>query len=192
MHDTTASAPVTSFFHRVGDRELGLRAAGEAFDRPFRLVLVAQQADVRLRALRGREQARERGVRRAAEPHESERVGPARAERLSMASAATAPVRMAVIQLQSISARSSPLRLSKSIRSLCNAGVRPRMRETTFTPKRPVPLGEQAGHGGEEARCRGWTEIFAGSWHSCLSRKASRTHSTHCAGPMLRPSICSG
>ena len=119
-------------------------------------------------------------------------VSARRVRNVSMASAATAPVRMAVIQLQSISARSSPLRLSKSIRALCNAGVRPRMRETTFTPKRPYRSGSRQGMVVKKSLPWGWTEIFAGSWHSCLSRKASRTHSTHCAGPMPRPSICSG
>jgi len=54
-----------------------------------------------------------------------------------MDNAATAPVRIAVIQLPSISAKKSPFVASYNKISLTNAGSRFGKRETTLTPKRP-------------------------------------------------------
>ena len=51
--------------------------------------------------------------------------------------AATAPVRIAVIQHPSISAKKSPFVASYSRISLTKAGSRFGKRETTLTPKRP-------------------------------------------------------
>lgn len=103
-----------------------------------------------------------------------------------MASVATAPVRIAVIQSQSTKASNSPFELSKSIRSLLSAGFLPRMRETTFTPKRWHSSGNRQGMVVKKSLPAGCTDILAGSWHRFLSRKASFTHSTHSAGAMCK------
>jgi hypothetical protein len=103
-----------------------------------------------------------------------------------MASVATAPVRIAVIQSQSTNARSSPVVESKSIISLFNAGTLPTIRDTTFVPKRLYSLGSRQGIVVKKSFPEGCTDIFAGSWQSLFMMKASRTQSIHCSGDMFR------
>ena len=109
--------------------------------------------------------------------------------RHSMARAATAPVRMAVIQSASIRARSSPVVESTINILLLSEGPEPRMRDTLLHPYMPYSSGSRQGIVLMKSSPLGWREIFGGSVERSFIRQDSRTQSTHRAGLMLSARI---